>query len=473
MRVVTRFHLCRFFFACTLLSNAQPGCNSTLTHQCSCGGTEAVCTRIGTRTTGCMSCNTTYGCYDSTTHQCSCGGSETECSNSGRLWTDQCSACATTEGCYDSVTHQCSCGSTKTECISAHVWSDQCTSCAGGTGDFEELWGCYDHIVHKCDCSIDVDTCDDQGRTWTSGCNSCAQETTGEPIREGCYSLLTHECDCESTETGCEHAGDTWTQCTSCGEGTDQTSDATARTLGSALICTLVVFVLLPAPSSARAGCYDHIDTHTCDCSVDLEHCEQVRGHIWTDGCRTCDASLGVDHAECNREHSWGCFDHAEHACDCWISQVACNLNMSTDTWTHQCWSCCWHSVWGCFEPSSGCLCRIPEGACTRDFPAATWSFRCHECEGVDPEPDTDKQQMNIGHIVIACAVSLSLCCAASLCAYVVVYWARIAKVKSMSTDVPDTVYGNPVQPLDGTVVVGVPPQAPEANGSSGKVSNV
>jgi len=226
---------------------------------------------------------------------------------------------------------------------------------------------------------------------------------------------------------------------------------------------------LLPVPSSSGDGCYDHIDTHRCDCSVDQEHCEQVRGHIWTDGCRTCDASLGIDHPECDREHSWGCFDHAEHGCDCTISQVACNQNMSTDTWTHQCWSCCWHSVWGCYEESSGCLCQIPEGACARDFPTATWSFRCHECEGVDPEPDTDQQQMGTTYIAIACAASLSFCCGASLCAFAVVCWVRSAKVKNMSTEVPNAVYGNPVQCPAGTVVVGVPPQAPEGNDTSDK----
>jgi hypothetical protein len=229
------------------------------------------------------------------------------------------------------------------------------------------------------------------------------------------------------------------------------------------------LLLLLPAPSSSGDGCYD-IDVHQCDCSVDEEHCEQVLNHIWTDGCRSCDASEGVDHPECDREHSWGCFDQAQHACDCTISQATCNQNMSTDTWTHQCWSCCWHSVWGCYEPSSGCLCQIPEGACARDFPAATWSFRCHECEGVDTEPDTDQQQLDTVYIVIACVASLSLCCTATLCILAVVCWVRSAKNGDKSAGVPNAVYGNPVQCPDGAVVVGVPPQVPDANDIPGKI---
>merc|ERR1719272_2874488 len=85
--------------------------------------------------------------------------------------------------------------------------------------------------------------------------------------------------------------------------------------------------------------------------------------------------------------------------------------------WTHQCWSCCHESVWGCFMPGSGCHCDLAEGACKRDFPAATWSNKCHECNNIDPTSDeASEKKDDDGNSMVLLAVVISTSALACSC---------------------------------------------------------
>eukprot|EP00438_Fugacium_kawagutii_P013515 Skav208908 [mRNA] locus=scaffold270:623998:624540:- [translate_table: standard] len=135
----------------------------------------------------------------------------------------------------------------------------------------------------------------------------------------------------------------------------------------------------------AGTGCYD-VDTHQCDCTIIEAACLQM-SRTWTDGCNSCDASTNTHHPECSLEYSWGCFDEASHSCECQVSEKTCESSTGK-SWTHQCWSCCHTSSWGCFVPGdggeSGCHCGLTETACKLDFPDATWSHSCHECSDTE-----------------------------------------------------------------------------------------
>lgn len=56
------------------------------------------------------------------------------------------------------------------------------------------------------------------------------------------------------------------------------------------------------------------------------------------------------------------------------VSERACDVTVNK-SWTHECWSCCHATAWGCYVPGhgpeSGCHCDTYEGACLLDFPDA------------------------------------------------------------------------------------------------------
>jgi hypothetical protein len=214
-------------------------------------------------------------------------------------------------------------------------------------------------------------------------------------------------------------------------------------------LCVKCMCLLLMQASGQErglgVGCYDHIDQHKCDCTVTEQHCTEVRGHTWTDGCTSCDAEEGINHPECNKEHSWGCFDQEKHACECEVSQVTCNADMSNGkSWTHQCWSCCYTTEWGCYIPGSGCHCTIPEGACQRDFPSATWSNQCHECNPTsDPTQKASADDNDDSILVVAIVSSASVLFLAFAIVGFVLYRMRASNGKPVDAP-PSVVVGVP-----------------------------
>ncbi|CAE7558859.1 unnamed protein product, partial [Symbiodinium sp. CCMP2456] len=110
------------------------------------------------------------------------------------------------------------------------------------------------------------------------------------------------------------------------------------------------------ANTGTGTGCYN-VETHQCDCAVSESTCH-ARGGTWTDTCRSCDSTTNEQHPQCQRQYSWGCFDEASHACQCTVSEQTCEA-AAGKTWTHECWSCCHGSSWGCFVPGTG-----PESGC-------------------------------------------------------------------------------------------------------------
>ncbi|KAL9138851.1 putative tandem protein 15 [Amphidinium carterae] len=139
----------------------------------------------------------------------------------------------------------------------------------------------------------------------------------------------------------------------------------------------------LLALAMAQDGCYDVLDTHQCDCEVDEGTCD-ARNHIWTDQCTSC------SRPECVKEFSWGCFNVAAHGCECAVSEQACEqMGAGVASWTHECWSCCHHSEWGCHvnqgRSDAGCHCDVTEGECLRVFGTdAVWTHECHVCADED-----------------------------------------------------------------------------------------
>ncbi|CAE7644824.1 unnamed protein product [Symbiodinium pilosum] len=150
----------------------------------------------------------------------------------------------------------------------------------------------------------------------------------------------------------------------------------------------LLQIVQVNAATGTGTGCYN-VETHQCDCTTSEAACH-ASGHTWTDGCRTCDSTTNTQHPTCQKANSWGCFAEASHQCECQVSESVCGQT-SGKTWTHECWSCCHTSSWGCFVPGngaeSGCHCDIAsEQACALNFPDATWSHSCHVCSDTETE---------------------------------------------------------------------------------------
>ncbi|CAE7152317.1 unnamed protein product [Symbiodinium pilosum] len=222
-----------------------------------------------------------------------------------------------------------------------------------------------------------------------------------------------------------------------------------------------LVVLLCGFVAEAGTGCYD-VETHQCDCTVTEAQCHARQG-TWTDGCRSCDAVTNEQHPQCQKQYSWGCFDTPSHACECTISERACD-QLPNKTWTHECWSCCHGSSWGCFVPGngpeSGCHCDTYEGACTLAFPDATWSHQCFECE-TDSEREQSTSEASDDGIVIAVVVSVCVTCllAAAVVGLCCLY-RRMSKPKPVNEP-----YNSP-QFNESDVVVGraVPP----ANGAAG-----
>ncbi|CAE7341451.1 unnamed protein product [Symbiodinium natans] len=300
-----------------------------------------------------------WGCYDASVHRCDCAQSEVGCAAKGadHTWTSGCRSCASQGSCYDVTSHAVSCDVPETACASPSSWY--------APGYVSPRSGCC-HCMASCQATS-------ENCTYYDEIDPPQQETE----RWGCYDMASHSCECDTTEAAC--AG-TWTRsCSSCdAEDNVATSGAATRGAVVALLVLLASFFL----TEAGTGCYN-VETHKCDCSTTESQCHAQQG-AWTDGCRSCDAVSNEQHPECQKQYSWGCFDEASHACQCTVSERACDL-AANKSWTHECWSCCHGSSWGCFVPGggpeSGCHCNIYEGACALDFPDATWSHQCFECE--------------------------------------------------------------------------------------------
>ena len=156
----------------------------------------------------------------------------------------------------------------------------------------------------------------------------------------------------------------------------------------SSRMLQLLLLQIVHVHAGSGIGCYD-VQQHKCDCTVTEAACHS-QGGTWTDSCRTCDSATNVQHPTCQKSYSWGCFVEASHDCDCKVSERVCG-ETSGKQWTHECWSCCHTSSWGCYVPGdgaeSGCHCDISnEGACKLAFPDATWSHQCHACSDTEAE---------------------------------------------------------------------------------------
>ncbi|CAE7242059.1 ytbE, partial [Symbiodinium necroappetens] len=135
-------------------------------------------------------------------------------------------------------------------------------------------------------------------------------------------------------------------------------------------------------------------------------------------------------------QYSWGCFDEASHACQCTVSERACDT-AAGKFWAHECWSCCHGSAWGCFVPGngpeSGCHCNLYEGACALDFPDATWSHQCFECEEDSVQKDAEAA-MDDGGVGVAVAVSVSVTVVViAACIGIYCLWAKMRKPKPVN----------------------------------------
>jgi len=216
----------------------------------------------------------------------------------------------------------------------------------------------------------------------------------------------------------------------------DAETSAAGRPTGFvvALLALLSGFFLADANTGTGTGCYD-TETHRCDCTVTETVCLARQGH-WTDTCRSCDATTNEQHPDCQRQYSWGCFDEASHACECTVSERACDA-AAGKTWTHECWSCCHGSAWGCFVPGngpeSGCHCNLYEGACALDFPDATWSHQCFECEEDAVQKDGGAA-VDDGGVGVAVAVSVSVTVVViAACIGIYCLWAKMMKPKPVN----------------------------------------
>jgi len=168
-------------------------------------------------------------------------------------------------------------------------------------------------------------------------------------------------------------------------------------------------------------GCYD-VGTHRCDCIATETECA-ARQHTWTNRCSSC------VHPECTKKNSWGCFSRTKHSCECKIPKSTCEHQMSLGFhWTHQCWSCCHHSEWGCYVPSNGpnagCHCDTSEGRCSTDFPGGSWSYNCHVCATTPTQaPRSSDEDGNAVGIVIATCIAVVVVCL--IIGVVTIYWIR------------------------------------------------
>ena len=452
------------------------GCYEHAAHQCDCLVSEAGCTAKGaghTWTSGCTSCASQGSCYDMTSHEISCDVPETSCS-SPNMWyapgyvsprsgcchcrasckepADNCTYYDAVEdpqenwGCYEHAAHQCDCLVSEAGCTAkgaGHTWTSGCTSCAS-------QGSCYDMTSHEISCDVPQTSCSSPNMWYApgyvsprSGCCHC-RASCKEPADNcsysdaeaqtqrnwGCYDSSTNACDCDTTEAECSGS---WTQsCRSC-NGEVSTSSA-GRPRGFVVALLVLLYSFFAAEANTGTGCYD-IETHRCDCTVTETECLAQQGH-WTDTCRSCDSTTNEQHPDCQRQYSWGCFDEASHACQCTVSERACDT-AAGKFWTHECWSCCHGSAWGCFVPGngpeSGCHCNLYEGACALDFPDATWSHQCFECEEDSVQKDAEAA-MDDGGVGVAVAVSVSVTVVViAACIGIYCLWAKMRKPKPVN----------------------------------------
>ena len=454
------------------------GCYEHAARQCDCLVSEAGCTAKGTGhtwTSGCTSCASQGSCYDMTSHEISCDVPETSCS-SPNMWyapgyvssrsgcchcrasckepADNCTYSDAVEdpqenwGCYEHAAHQCDCLVSEAGCTAkgtGHTWTSGCTSCAS-------QGSCYDMTSHEISCDVPETSCSSPNMWYApgyvsprSGCCHCRasckepadnctySDTEAQTQRSwGCYDSSTHACDCDTTEAECSGS---WTQsCRSCNGEMSTSSAGRPRGFVIALLVLLCRFFAAEANTGTGAGCYD-IETHRCDCTVTETECLARQGH-WTDTCRSCDSTTNEQHPDCQRQYSWGCFDEASHACQCTVSERACDT-AAGKFWTHECWSCCHGSAWGCFVPGngpeSGCHCNLYEGACALDFPDATWSHQCFECEEDSVQKDVEAA-VDDGGVGVAVAVSVSVTVVViAACIGTYCLWAKMRKPKPVN----------------------------------------
>mmetsp|Transcript_4564 Transcript_4564/g.9929 ORF Transcript_4564/g.9929 Transcript_4564/m.9929 type:complete len:287 (-) Transcript_4564:519-1379(-) len=231
-----------------------------------------------------------------------------------------------------------------------------------------------------------------------------ASATTTVAPAWGCYDQSVHRCACDTDQASCEAASHIWTDgCNSCRPQASSTTED-------------------PDPVW---GCYDQMDTHRCDCTANQAACD-AKGHTWTDRCTSC------TRPECNKDLSWGCFDVQAHSCECVISENECEQRLSSEAyWTHECWSCCHHSEWGCNvhegHQDAGCNCDVTEGECAFMFGmSATWTHECHVCADREPvveaaaaasDDDDDKTVVWVLIAVAGAVVSIVAASVAVVCA--------------------------------------------------------
>lgn len=122
----------------------------------------------------------------------------------------------------------------------------------------------------------------------------------GTPAHDsGCYHMQEHMCYCEMTEAECKPPP-MWMWTPSCHKPCTTDGDG--------------------------EGCYNHNGDHLCDCSIPEDKCEGQ----WTSACSWCPGPIP--------EGPYGCYDVANHKCQCEItSEADCKLPM---IWTDGCASC-------------------------------------------------------------------------------------------------------------------------------------
>ena len=402
-------------------------------------------------------------CYSLATHEVTCDVAQASCS-SPKFWyapghvssssgcchceascknvSDSCNYYDTSEGsCYNMTTHEVSCDVAQASCGSPNVWY--------APGFVSSSSGCC-HCQQSCENVSDSCNYHDVPDAPVSSTTSTPQPAWG------CYDVPTHSCNCDVSEAGCSG---TWTRaCADCLQEAIQTSAARSN---SSLLVLMALLAWMFFQVEAGTGCYN-VETHICDCKVDEATCHQRQG-TWTDGCNSCDASTNTHHPQCEKQYSWGCFNSVTHSCECTLSERSCDT-AANKSWSHECWSCCHGSAWGCYVPGngpeSGCHCDIYEGACRLDFPDATWSHQCFECEE-DPNRGQamPTEAENGSAVMVVVAVSTTLILVALVT--VTIFLVRKAK-KEPRTNQP---YSSPS--LDRAVVVGV--AAPGQGGQGGQ----
>eukprot|EP00439_Symbiodinium_sp_Y106_P052085 s2119_g6.t4 len=432
-----------------------------------------------------------WGCYDSSTNACECDTTEAECVGS---WTQSCRSCngevstssagrprgfvlallvllygffaaeantGSGTGCYNVETHQCDCTVSESTCHArGGTWTDTCRSCDSTTNEQhpqcqrQYSWGCFNEASHACECTVSERTCEAAaGKTWTHECWSCCHGSSwgcfvpGNGPESGCH------CNLHETSCSLDFPDATWShQCFDC--DVDAETSAAGRPTGFvvALLALLSGFFLADANTGTGTGCYD-TETHRCDCTVTETVCLARQGH-WTDTCRSCDATTNEQHPDCQRQYSWGCFDEASHACECTVSERACDA-AAGKTWTHECWSCCHGSAWGCFVPGNGpeftpCSANSPGSPKKLELQKpnssirsgsiwegslkdATWSHQCFECEEDSVQKDVEAA-MDDGGVGLAVAVSVSVTVVViAACIGIYCLWAKMIKPKPVN----------------------------------------